>query len=67
VRVVAVALELEHAIDEMLEHARARHGTVLRDVTDEEERHTGLLGDPQESSRRLAHLRHRSRRGADVR
>ena len=38
VGVVAVALELEHAVDEMLEHARARDRAVLRDVADEERR-----------------------------
>ena len=34
--VVAVALELKHAVDEVLEHARAGDRTVLRDVPDEE-------------------------------
>ena len=35
---VAVALELEHAVDEVLEHARARDGAVLRHVADEDRR-----------------------------
>src|SRR5438477_221813 len=34
---VAVALELEHAVDEVLEHARAGHGAVFRHVADEED------------------------------
>ena len=38
VRAVAVALELEHAVDEVLEHARAGDGAVLRHVADEERR-----------------------------
>ena len=40
VRVVAVALELEHAVDEMLEHAWPGHRSVLRHVPDEDRRHT---------------------------
>ena len=43
--VVAVALELEDAIDEMLEHARAGDGAVLRHVADEDRRDAVLLGD----------------------
>src|SRR4029450_13737692 len=34
-RVVAIALELEHAVDQVLEDARAGDGAVLGDVTDE--------------------------------
>ena len=37
---IAVALELEDAVDQMLEDARPGDGAVLRDVTDEED------GDP---------------------
>ena len=36
--VVAVALELEHAVDEVLEHARACDGAVFCHMPDEEER-----------------------------
>src|SRR5205085_6916835 len=43
VRAVAVALELQHAVDEMLEHARSGDGAVLRHVADEDRRHAGLL------------------------
>ena len=45
VRVVAVALELEHAVDEMLEHARAGDRAVLGHVADEEGGDVRLLGD----------------------
>ena len=65
-RVVAVALELQHAVDEMLEHARPGDRAVLGDVPDEERRDAGLLRDPQQPRRRLAHLRDRARRRADL-
>jgi hypothetical protein len=56
VGVVAVAFELEHAVDQVLEDARPRDGTVLRHVADEEGRHAALLGDAQKARSRLAHL-----------
>ena len=43
--VVAVALELEHAVDQVLEHARACNRAVLRHVADEDRRDAGLLRD----------------------
>ena len=46
VRVVALALELEHTVDQVLEHARAGDRTVLRHVTDEYHRHAVLLARP---------------------
>ncbi len=67
VRVVAVALELEDAIDEVLQDARPGDRPVLGDVADQEERDTGLLADAEQPRRRLAHLRDRSRRRADLR
>jgi hypothetical protein len=63
---VAIALELEHAVDEVLEHARTCERTVLRHVTDEERGDPDLLRDPQDATRRLAHLRDRTRRGTDT-
>ena len=63
---VAVALELEDAVDEVLEHARAGDRAVLRHVADEEDGDAGLLRDAQQSRRRLAHLRDRAGRGAEV-
>ena len=56
-RVVAVALELEHAVDEVLEHARPRDRAVLRDVADEDRGDAALLRDAEQARRRLAHLR----------
>ena len=37
-RVVAVAFEREHGVDDVLEHARPRERAVLGDVTDEHRR-----------------------------
>ena len=61
VRVVAVALELEHAVDEVLEHARAGDRAVLGHVADEDRRDARLLRDAQQPGRRLAHLARPSR------
>ena len=66
VRAVAVALELEHAVDEVLEHARPGDRAVLRHVADEEDRDAALLGDAQEPRGRLAHLGDRAGRGAEL-
>ena len=66
VGVVAVALELEHAVDEMLEHAWAGDGSVLRHVPDEDGRDAGLLRDAHQAGGRLAHLRDGPGRGSDV-
>ena len=41
---VALALELEHDVDEVLEHPRAGDGAVLGDVPDEHGRDAALLG-----------------------
>ena len=66
VRAVAVALELEHAVDEVLEHARAGDRAVLRHVADEEDRDAVLLRDPQQARGRLAHLGDRAGRRAEL-
>ena len=65
-RAVAVALEVEDAVDEVLEHARAGDGALLRHVADEERRDALLLGHAQEPAGRLAHLRHGAGRGAEL-
>ena len=64
---VAVALELEHAVDEMLEDARAGHRAVLRHMADEEDGDARLLRHAQEPRGRLAHLGHGTGRRADLR
>ena len=66
-RVVAVTLELEDAVDEVLEHARPGNRAVLRHVADEDRGHARLLRDPHEAAGSLANLRHRPRRRGDVR
>ena len=63
---VAVALELQNAVDEVLEHARAGDGAVLRHVADQDRRDTALLRDAQQASRRFADLRDRARRGSEL-
>ena len=57
VGVVAIALELQDAVDEVLQHARAGDGAVLGHVPDQEGGDAALLRHPQQASRRLAHLR----------
>ena len=57
---VAVALELEHAVDEVLEHARSRDRTLLRHVPDEERGDSLLLGDAEQAAGRFADLRDRT-------
>ena len=64
--VVAVALELQHAVDEVLEHPRPGDRAVLRHVADEERGDAVLLRDAQQAARRLAHLRDRAGRRADL-
>ena len=54
--VVGIAFELEYAVDEVLEHARAGNRPVFCDMTDENRGHAMLLRDPEQSSGRLPHL-----------
>ena len=65
-RVIAIALELEHAVDEVLEHTRAGDGSVLRHMPDQDRRDARLLRDSHEADSGLPHLRDRSRRGRDL-
>ena len=45
VRALALALELQHAVDEVLEHPRAGERALLRDVPDEQDGGPAALGD----------------------
>ncbi len=63
---IPVAFELQHAVDEMLEYARARDGAVLRHMADEDRRDAVLLRDAQQPAGRLAHLRNRARSRAEL-
>ena len=56
--VVAVAFELEDAVNQVLEHPGAGDGPLLRHVTDEEECYVARLGHPQQTRGRLSHLRY---------
>ena len=67
VRTVAIALEVQDAVDEVLENARAGDGALLGDVTDEEGRDALLLAHAQEAAGRLADLAHRARGRAEIR
>ena len=64
--VVAVALELKDAVDEVLEHPRPRDRPVLRHVTHEDRRDSLLLGDAKQSAGRLPHLPDRAGSGAEL-
>src|SRR4029453_12426565 len=67
VRVIAVAFELHHAVDEVLEHPRAGHRAVLRDVPDQDRRNAELFRGPHQARRSLAHLSYRPWSGTYVR
>ena len=45
-RVMTIAFERQHGVDDVLERARARERTVLGDVTDEQRRDAELLREP---------------------
>jgi hypothetical protein len=62
----AVALERQHHVDQMLEHARPRDRALLRHVAHEHERRANALGRGRQQRRRLAHLRHRAGRRLDA-
>ena len=65
-RVIAVALELEHAVDQVLEHARACDCAVLGHVADEDGGDVLLLRDPEQAAGGLADLADRAGRRAHV-
>ena len=61
---VRVAFEIEHRVDDVLEHARPGKRAVLGDVADQHDGGAARLGDARELRRALAHLRDRAgRRG----
>ena len=55
---VPVTLELDHDVNEVLEHSGTGDRAVLGDVTDEQDGDAALLGRPDEAHRNFAHLRH---------
>ena len=60
--VAALALEIEHGIDHVLDHARARDGAFLGDVADKDQRRAGLLRPAHQLLRAGPHLRDRAGR-----
>src|SRR6476619_6286485 len=65
--VIPVALELQDAVDEVLEHARAGDRAVLRHVADEDRRDAQLLRRAHQAPGGLTHLRDRAGRRPDLR
>ncbi len=61
----AFALERQHGVDHVLDHAGAGDLAVLGDVADEDDGRAGVLGVADQRLRRAAHLRHRAGRGLD--
>lgn len=55
-----IALEIKNGIDDMLKNARPGQGTILGDVSDKYYGDPGVLGQPRELRRALAHLGHRT-------
>ena len=56
VRALALALELQHAVDQVLEHARAGQRALLGHVADEHDGDVALLGHARDAVGHLAHL-----------
>ncbi len=65
-RVATVAVEREHGVDDVLEHARARERALLGDVPDEHRGATVLLGVLHEPVRAVAHLGDRPGRAGEI-
>ena len=63
--VAALALEAQHRVDHMLEHARAGDVAVLGDMADEHHRGPVLLGEADQLLRRGADLADRAGRALD--
>ena len=64
--VAALALEVEHGVDHVLDHARAGDLALLGDVADQDHRDAAALGEGGELVRAGADLGDRARRALDV-
>ncbi len=67
VRALALALELQHAVDEVLEHPRAGERALLRDVADEQHGRARRLRDAHDPRGDLADLPDRAGRAGQLR
>ena len=63
---VAVALELQHGVDQVLEHPRPGDRAVLGDVADQHDGDVVAFGQPQQAVGRFAHLGDAARRRRQV-
>ena len=61
----AFALERQHRVDHVLDHARAGDLAVLGDVADQDDGGAGALGEADQRLRGAAHLRDGAGRGLD--
>jgi hypothetical protein len=61
----ALALEVQHRVDHVLEHARAGDAALLGDVTDQEHGRAGFLGEAHQPRGGLAHLADRAGGGGE--
>jgi hypothetical protein len=66
IRVVLLALEVEHGVHQVLEHARPGQRPFLGHVANQERRDATSLGERHQAGAALAHLGHAARRGLDV-
>ncbi|MNN02734.1 hypothetical protein D3C81_1154020 [compost metagenome] len=62
VRGMRIALEVQHRVDDMLQHARPGQAAFLGHVADQDDGDAAALGDARQLRRALAHLRDRARR-----
>ncbi len=60
-----VAFEIEHRIDDVLQHTRPGERAFLGHMADEHDGDAARLGGARQVRRALAHLRHRARRGRE--
>ena len=60
-----IALEIEHGVDHVFQHARPGQRALLGHVPDQDHRRAALLRQPGEPRRAFAHLRHRPRRRSE--
>ena len=65
-RVVALAFEVEHGVDDVLERLGTGEAAVLGDVADEERRDVVALRGEQELRRRFADLADAAGRGLEL-